>query len=1078
MVDGDVSELTRPVLRLFFDNAIIGRGVAYADDGLAEVVEVSPGAVAGFVEGSRGEPYETAVRWSTTAKGIRLDDFCTCPMRGSCKHAVALVITAQRSRESPSTVRTIESWAWRRALEPITSAPVSSVDDLRPIALRLAVEHRRFRGYGSGSDATHAVVTATPVSVNSRGHWVQTEISWIQLAERPDTLELTVPAHREALGAMARGLSYRDVRAGAAVDLDTFSGAIWLHLHHVREAGVALHHTRAAGDVILHDEPAELAIDLSRGLRDSVLAQPVITVGGVRFALPHPRAGLAGTEAAFYVDDDGGLQLARFAAAIPAEFRTLALTDPIVVPAGDVDEFLSVAGRHLLRLVPVTSDDPRLKVRAPDPPALALRVAFVDTALAAHVRWGFAYPGATELKTLAQTRESGRDSSAERALLSGLDLTELPALRGLLTTPWHSPKDTTIRGSDVITLLNPVADWLRAQGVQILVDDDAPAIREATADPVVSIRVDDNPNDRDWFDLAIEVSVNDEKVLFASLFTALSMGQERLLLPSGAWIRLDRPEFSQLHRLIAEARELIDPDDNPAHLSVNRFQADWWDEFAQLGVIERQSERWQAAMRQMGQLAEPTPVEVPAGIDATLRDYQRDGLSWLAFLYEHQLGGVLADDMGLGKTLQTLASFVHLLQTAPEARFLVIAPTSVVDNWRRETERFAPGLSVATIAGTDRKRGSSLAEAVGDAQIVVTSYTLFRLEFEQYQQLDWRVLVLDEAQFVKNRQSKGYQCVRRLEAGSKIAITGTPMENSLMDLWSMLSIVAPGLYPDPTRFAAAFAKPIESGEYPQRLETLRHRIRPLMRRRTKEHVLPELPPKVEQVLAIELDAKHQRIYQSHLQRERQKVLGLAEDMDANRFLIFKSLTMMRQLALDPSLVDERYEGVGSAKLDHLIDQIVELVAEGHRALVFSQFTRFLAKVRQRLDEAGIEHAYLDGRTRHRDRPISAFKDGQVPVFCISLKAGGFGLNLTEADYCFVLDPWWNPAAEAQAIDRAHRIGQERSVMVYRYVSAGTIEDKVMELKARKKALFDTVVGDEDATLAGALSADDVRGLFS
>jgi len=249
-----------------------------------------------------------------------------------------------------------------------------------------------------------------------------------------------------------------------------------------------------------------------------------------------------------------------------------------------------------------------------------------------------------------------------------------------------------------------------------------------------------------------------------------------------------------------------------------------------------------------------------------------------------------------------------------------------------------------------------------------------------------------------------------------------------------------------------------------------------MRRRTKDAVLPELPPKSEQTVEIELNARHARIYATQLQRQRQKVLGLVGDVQKHRFEIFKSLTILRQLALDPALIDPDHEGVGSAKLDRLLDDLTTVVAEGHRALVFSQFTRYLARVKTRLDAAGIDYAYLDGRTRNRDKAISRFKDGDAPVFVISLKAGGFGLNLTEADYCFVLDPWWNPATETQAVDRAHRIGQQNTVMVYRYVSTGTIEEKVMELKARKADLFASVM-DAEGALAGALTESDIRGLL-
>jgi SNF2 family DNA or RNA helicase len=377
---------------------------------------------------------------------------------------------------------------------------------------------------------------------------------------------------------------------------------------------------------------------------------------------------------------------------------------------------------------------------------------------------------------------------------------------------------------------------------------------------------------------------------------------------------------------------------------------------------------------------------------------------------------------------------------------------------------------------TTKRRGSGIVTDAEDADVVVVSYTLFRIDIDEFASRSWGGLILDEAQFVKNRQSQGYACARRLDAPVKFAITGTPMENNLMELWSLLSITAPGLFPNPKRFAEFYQRPIEREGDDERLALLRRRIRPFLLRRTKEEVAAELPAKVEQVLELDLHPRHRRIYDTRLQRERQKVLGLLGDMDANRIQIFQSLTMLRQLSLDASLVDDAHAGIPSAKLDALLEMLDDVVAEGHRVLVFSQFTRYLALAKSRLESAGIRYAYLDGRTRNRGRVIEEFRTGSVPVFLISLKAGGFGLNLTEADYVVLLDPWWNPATEAQAVDRAHRIGQDRQVMVYRLVSRDTIEEKVMALKAEKAALFAGVLSDSAARGTG-LTADDIRDLL-
>ena len=501
-------------------------------------------------------------------------------------------------------------------------------------------------------------------------------------------------------------------------------------------------------------------------------------------------------------------------------------------------------------------------------------------------------------------------------------------------------------------------------------------------------------------------------------------------------------------------------------------------------MVGRQARAWQQQVQGLLEVSEADGIagsgrgQPPDTLRARLRPYQLDGFGWLVFLWQHRLGGILADDMGLGKTLEALALICHARQADPaSAPFLVVAPTSVAPNWAAESARFAPGLKVVTITDTLARSGADLAEVIAGADVVVTSYTLLRLDFDAHLAAEWSGLILDEAQYTKNHQSKIYQCVRRLRAPFKVAITGTPMENNLMELWSLLSITAPGLFPSPVRFRDYYARPIERQGDAELLAQLRRRIRPLLKRRTKEQVAADLPEKQEQVLEVELHPRHRKLYQTYLQRERQKVLGLLDDINANRFTILTSLTRLRQLSLHAALVDSAQADLPCSKIDTLLDQIQDVAAGGHRALVFSQFTGFLAHVRERLDAAGVRYCYLDGKTRDRAAVLRRFKDGTDPVFLISLKAGGFGLNLTEADYCFLLDPWWNPATETQAIDRTHRIGQTRNVMVYRLIAKDTIEEKVMALKARKAELFANVIDDGNA-FGGSLDADDIRGLLA
>ena len=748
----------------------------------------------------------------------------------------------------------------------------------------------------------------------------------------------------------------------------------------------------------------------------------------------------------------------------------------------------------------------------------------------------FGYPG-EEGGEIRDERFEARVLRSVRAILAAH-----PALSGL--------EERRIEGWETRELLSAILPKLRrVSAVQVRFNGAPPQFVEAT-DALIEVTVTEG-NSRDWFGLGIAVKVNNWTVPFAQIFEALDRGADRILLGNGTYFSLRRPEFKTLRTLIAEAREL---DDAGGELRINRHQAGLFSELESLAASVHTTARWDAQVRSLLELVEsledaeestekgaknasdkgtqdsPEPQKtsrqknprqiipncpVPISLQATLRPYQVEGFQWLSFLYEYRLGGILADDMGLGKTVQALALLAHAIEehraaseraaergesVEPFAPFLVVAPTSVITNWAAEAERFLPEAKVVTITETTAGK-TPLAERIAGAHLVLTSYTLLRMDEDAYtgyartlgRTVDdltgeqsapegWGALLLDEAQFVKNTGTRAWSIARAMPARAKIAMTGTPIENNLMELWALLAIVADGLFPSARAFRDLYARPAESGEDPAHAAAtaarLRRRIRPLMLRRTKELVAAELPAKNDTRVNLPLAPGHRRIYDTHLQRERQKVLGLLEDMDKNRFTIFQSLTLLRRLALDAALIDpEAYAGVSSVKRDYLVQQLPGLLERGHRVLVFSQFTGYLKSISARLSEEGIGHLYLDGSTRNRAEVIEAFTSGQEPVFLISLKAGGFGLNLTEADHVFIMDPWWNPAAEQQAVDRIHRIGQDKEVHVYRLVAEGTIEEKVMQLKESKAALFDAVVGEGEFASA-AVTAEDVRELFA
>ena len=864
---------------------------------------------------------------------------------------------------------------------------------------------------------------------------------------------------------------------------------------------------------------------------DSTQAVPLRFIGGEGHGVIYAdRALVGGLEAGR--SELARFRLARLAHPVPAQLQHLALVDErLVVPESGQAAFLSKYYPRLRRMAAVTSSDGSFTAPEISEPALVVHAAYARNHQL-DVRWEWAYQvGGTELRaTLGALPDPFRDPATEARILGGIGLPPgLPGVPERATDPgspqwvsgdtlpgaWptgaqnasahrgtghrgpHSSAftltglDTMVFTTEVLTLLSGRDD------VRVEVTGRVPEYREAGDSLEIAVSAGERDGDPDWFDLGIDITVEGRKVPFTELFVALANGQSHLLLPDGAYFSLDKPELAALAKLIDEARSLQDQPDGA--LRISRFQAGLWEELASLGEVSHQAAAWHRQVQGLLSIGEIDAAPISPKICAQLRPYQLSGFQWLAFLWANGLGGILADDMGLGKTLQTLALIQHAKDvraaegavraaagamkggeeagTVRSRPFLIVTPTSVLANWTAEAERFAPDVKVVTVSDTFGRRGGSLADVIDGADAVVTSYTLLRLDFETYGATQWSGLILDEAQYVKNHQSKAYQCARRVATPFKVAITGTPMENNLMELWSLLSITAPGLFPNPERFKDYYARPIEKGGNPELLGQLRRRIKPLIMRRTKEQVAADLPAKQEQVLEVELHPRHRKVYQTHLQRERQKVLGLLDDVNHNRFTILRSLTLLRQLSLHAALVDEEHSDVPSAKIDSLIEQIGDVVGGGHRALVFSQFTRFLRIARTRLEAAGVECCYLDGTTTNRPAVISSFKEGTAPVFLISLKAGGFGLNLTEADYCFLLDPWWNPATEAQAVDRTHRIGQTRNVMVYRLIASGTIEEKVMALKARKQALFSSVI-DSDGAFSSALSADDIRALFA
>lgn len=1105
----DSSEIIRQV-----GGGAFARGQGYARASFVLDMDWDPQArtLHSRVNGTAAVPYRCRIRLAPAAGdgGYRLaESSCSCPVGSSCKHVAATLLYANSLRlrtagepQAPAAPapadRPQAGPAWQRSLDELlgSGAPGPGTGPgQRPMPLGLQFELREQPGpvhppgpakpwrpaarQRRGPQQHRPRLGVRPVVLNARGRWVKNQLRWNTISYKTYGLDLDpeqhrwfaqfVPLHR------ANGQLYFGEDNEWLYLEDFSSPLLWQLFDEARRLGIELLGVKQDITVVVGGS-AVLALE-ARGGGSGFRLEPVLTIDGE--AHPVDLAGAIGSHGLYSCTGDGRrITLAPAAAPLNDVGRQLLLEGTgLQIPAPDADDFFERYYPVLSRAVTVACSDGSVQLPQILPPVLVLTAAY-GPEHTLRLRWEFEYGigGRAVRVPLAAGpgRDGHRDGAAEAALLAAA--ASVPGIGRLAPDP--AGPEATLQDLDTLEFTRGVLPLLQVlDGVRVDATGGPPDYRELTEAPELSVSTVESEQ-ADWFDLGLMVKVAGRVIPFGNIFKALSLGQRKLLLVDKTYLSLDQPVFDRLRRLVEEARQLQERDSGPLRLS--RYQAGLWAELAELATDTEQAGNWRASVSGLLELGTAGPVPVPAGLQAVLRPYQQEGFNWLAFLWQHRLGGILADDMGLGKTLQALALVCHARQagaTGPDGGpFLVVAPTSVVPNWVLEARRFAPELKVAAVTDTRAHSGRPLAGSAAGADIVVTSYAVFRLDAAAYRELPWAGLILDEAQFVKNRNTKAHQAARELPAPFKLAITGTPLENNLMELWSILAIVAPGLFPSPQKFADHYQRPIERSGHPELLARLRRRIRPLMMRRTKESVAPELPPKQEQVLEVELEPRHRRIYDTHLQRERQKILRLVEDMDRNRFTIFQSLTLLRQLSLDAALVDEKYDGVASAKLDVLLEQLQDVIAEGHRALVFSQFTRFLARAAARLDAAGIRYAYLDGSTRDRAGTIGDFKDGSAPVFLISLKAGGFGLNLTEADYCFLLDPWWNPASEAQAVDRVHRIGQGRNVMVYRLVSRGTIEEKVMALKEGKTRLFSSVL-DAGTPFSAALTAEDIRGLL-
>ena len=575
----------------------------------------------------------------------------------------------------------------------------------------------------------------------------------------------------------------------------------------------------------------------------------------------------------------------------------------------------------------------------------------------------------------------------------------------------------------------------------------------------------------DSFDIEIYCATGRKKLDFEQVEKAMFQGAKYFSLEHLGFVEVPHTKLMILSKMLNgyDAEKIKD-----YTFSIKTFRAGLIAELKELGIKLKMSKKFEHFWEQISTFNIDEKISAPQTVNANLREYQERGLSWLWFLYQYGLNGILADDMGLGKTLQMLA----LLQKAKDEEgakpSLVIAPTSVVFNWENEISKFTPNLTILNLTGADRH---DYFKKIKNYDIILTSYALVRRDIELYKKFEFRTIVLDESQNIKNFESITAQAVKRISADHRFAMSGTPIENSLSELWSVFDFLMPGFLYDLSEFKYRFIVPISEKGDKTVENRLKKQIYPFILRRMKRDVAKDLPEKIENIAYCTMTDEQEELYQEILDDTRETLLREIQDkgMKNSKMSIFAALLRLRQICCHPKLIKKEVE---SGKFDHLKEMLEEITGEGHRVLLFSQFVQMLDIIKDYFEKTGIKYEYLTGATKDRQERIERFnQDESIKVFLLSLKAGGTGLNLTGADYVIHYDPWWNPAVEDQATDRAYRIGQTRNVMVYRLITKNSVEEKIQKLKGKKRDLVDSVIS-VDREISKTLTYEDIKDILS
>ena len=589
-------------------------------------------------------------------------------------------------------------------------------------------------------------------------------------------------------------------------------------------------------------------------------------------------------------------------------------------------------------------------------------------------------------------------------------------------------------------------------------------------------KIDFSEDSKDSFEIQLYGQVGEDVINFDEIYETIQNNEKYSRVRSLGFVEYPAEDIYAMMRSF-NSFDAYRNDENK--FMVKTYRAGLVQELKNRGFELVLSEDFEKFWSQITSFSTDENLTLPKGVNAELREYQMKGFSWLWFMYKYGLNGILADDMGLGKTLQALSLIQKAKEEDGSMPVLVVCPTSVVFNWESEIQKFTPDLSCLKLAGVDRK---SLFEKIPEHDIVITSYALIRRDIEELKNIKFRYVVLDESQNIKNAMSQTAQAVKMLDSDHRLALSGTPIENRLEELWSVFDFLMPGFLFNVAEFNFRYVNPIMERQDKTVEKRLKMQIYPFILRRMKRDVAKDLPDKVENIAYCEMTPEQKDFYLEVLDSTKEELFKSIEQngLEKSRMSIFSALLRLRQICCHPRLYDkDMVKGdIQSGKFEHLKGMLEQIISEGHRVLLFSQFVDMLDIIKAWCERAGIPYEYLTGKTKDRQGAVERFNSStSIPIFLISLKAGGTGLNLTGADYVIHYDPWWNPAVEDQATDRAYRIGQTKKVFVYRIITKNTVEEKIQKLKSIKRNLVDSVIS-VDRNITKSLTIDDIKEIFS